>query len=58
MMPFQFRFFPSTAERISAMRAIKTIVKNSNLTFNENVENPKVFAWAVEFVQWESDEVI
>ncbi|CAL8112733.1 unnamed protein product [Orchesella dallaii] len=57
LMPFRFKYFHGPEEHIPGMHAVKALVKNANLTFNENTDG-NMFAWSTGFVTWESDELI
>lgn len=56
LMPFRFKYFHGPEEHIPGMHAVKALVRNANLTFNDNSDG-KMFAWTTGFVTWESDEV-
>lgn len=61
IVPFHFkRFIDGSQEHLTAMNAIKSLVRNTSrdVTFNKNSgDEGRVFFWAQISIAWEVDEV-
>jgi hypothetical protein len=56
-MPFRFRKFNGPEEHTPGLNKVKSLVKNSNLTFLKPESKGKLFPWGTGLVAWETDEV-